>query len=256
MSHVCHPAALHNRTQRPARPTSYAGRCGPRGKQATGAHDGRMMWGAATQWLEGMGVNRVWRLSGPAMMRARGQAQCAHSATAEERACLGPRLCARVQHPGQGANEEEGGGACRHRGPRRQRQAGAEGHARAPGAVSVAMRACGNGLHAGCAGAPPPSLAPEFFRDWTTGADCASPRPLRARPWPPSPFLATMGHESFGKYHTLESRGKTAAKRKRKGRRLRPARPAEHRVSVWSDSINARAWRLDGTGLLHLSMVS
>ena len=139
-----------------------------------------------------------------------------------------------------------------------QRQAGAEGHARAPGAVSVAMRACGNGLHAGCAGAPPPStsLAPEFFRDWTTGADCASPRPLRARPWPPSPFLATMGHESFGKYHTLESRGKTAAKRKRKGRRLRPARPAEHRVSVWSDSINARAWRLDGTGLLHLSMVS
>ena len=114
--------ALHNgsrsrRTQRPARPTSYAGRCGSRGKQATGAHDGRMMWGAATQWLEGMGVNRVWRLSGPPMMRARGQAQCAHSATAEERACLGPRLCARVQHPGQGANEEEGGGACRHRGP-------------------------------------------------------------------------------------------------------------------------------------------
>ena len=50
VSHVCHPAALHNRTQRPARPTSYAGRCGPRGQQATGADDGRMQGGAGGGW--------------------------------------------------------------------------------------------------------------------------------------------------------------------------------------------------------------
>ena len=47
---MCHPAALHNRTQRPARPTSYAGRCGPRGQQATGADDGRMEGGAGGGW--------------------------------------------------------------------------------------------------------------------------------------------------------------------------------------------------------------
>ena len=50
VSHVCHPAALHNRTQRPARPTSYAGRCGPRGQQATGADDGRMEGKAGGGW--------------------------------------------------------------------------------------------------------------------------------------------------------------------------------------------------------------
>ena len=50
---VHHPAALHTRgqrTQRPARTTSYAGRCGPRGQQAAGAGNGRMEGG---RWLAG-----------------------------------------------------------------------------------------------------------------------------------------------------------------------------------------------------------
>ena len=60
VSHVCHPAALHNRTQRPARPTSYAGRCGPRGQQATGADDGRMQGGGG-RWLAGERGSGCWR---------------------------------------------------------------------------------------------------------------------------------------------------------------------------------------------------
>ena len=154
-------------------------------------------------------MDRVWRPFGPAMMRARDQAQCAQSATAEERAYLGPRLCARVQQPrgGEGANEEEDGGAY-HQGPS-YGQRGAEGHARAPGAVSVAMRACGNGLHAGCAGATTVT-GPEFFRDWTTGRPATArprgrfapgpgpPRPFW-RPWATSPSASTTRWRAGGR---------------------------------------------------------